>query len=83
MSGRVVIVWPNELDWLNARGYRYLSFDGEMFVEFASHDEAVELTEIFYPAVVGEVRRRGSRRVPYDMLGINPPRDLAFKVLAR
>ena len=52
-----------------------------MFVEFASLEEAVELTEIFYPSAVAEVRRRGARRVPYELLGVNPPRDLAFKVM--
>jgi SAM-dependent methyltransferase len=82
-GGCVVIVWPNQVPWLAAHGYRYVSFDGEMFVEFASHEEAAELTEIFYPDVVEEVRRRGWRRVPYEVLGINPPCDLAFKVIAR
>jgi SAM-dependent methyltransferase len=82
-GGCVVIVWPNEVRWLAAHGYRYVRFDGEMFVEFASHEEAAELIEIFYPCVIGEVRRRGWRRVPYGVLGINPPRDLAFKVIAR
>ena len=42
-GGTVVIVWPNHLDWLASHGYRYVSFEGEMFVEFASHAEAVEL----------------------------------------
>ena len=82
-GGTVAIVWPNHLDWLAARGYRYLSFPGPMFVEFSSHREAVELAEIFYPRAAGEIRRRGWRRVPFDVLGINPPRDLAYKVLAR
>jgi SAM-dependent methyltransferase len=82
-GGSVVIVWPNNLGWLAARGYRHVSFDGEMFVEFASHAEAVELIEIFYPSVIEEVRRRRWRRVGYEVLGINPPRDLAFKVIAR
>jgi SAM-dependent methyltransferase len=82
-GGCVVIVWPNEVRWLAAHGYRYVRFDGEMFVEFASHEEAVELIEIFYPSVIGEVRRNGWRRVPYCALGTNPPRDLAFKVIAR
>ena len=81
-GGCVAIVWPNHLDWLAARGYRYLSFPGPMSVEFSSHQEAVELAEIFYPQAAGEVRRRGRRRVPFDVLGINPPRDLAYKVLA-
>jgi SAM-dependent methyltransferase len=82
-GGRVAIVWPNHLDWLTARGYRYLSFPGPMSVEFSSHREAVELAEIFYPQAADEVRRRGWRRIPFEVLGVNPPRDLAYKVLAR
>jgi SAM-dependent methyltransferase len=83
-GGCVAIVWPNNLSWLAARGYRYLSFgEDEMFVEFASVDEAVELTEIFYPGAAAAVRRDGRRRVPFELLGVNPPRDVAFKVLAR
>jgi SAM-dependent methyltransferase len=82
-GGRVVIVWPHSVDWLTAHGYRYVSFDGEMFVEFASPEEAVELTEIFYPQGLAEVRRHGWRRVPFETLGINPPRDLAFKEIPR
>ena len=80
-GGRVAIIWPNHLDWLATRGYRYVSFPGPMYVEFGSHHEAAELAEIFYPRAAGEVRRRGSRKVPFEVLGINPPRDLAFKVL--
>jgi SAM-dependent methyltransferase len=82
-GGCVAIVWPNHLDWLAARGYRYESFAGEMFVEFASREEAVELTEIFYPRAAASVRRDGLRRVPWEILEANPPRDLAFKVVQR
>ena len=81
-GGWVVIIWPNHLDWLTARGYRYVSFPGPMSVEFGSYADAVELAEIFYPKAAGEVRRRGRPSVPFEVLGINPPRDLAFKVLA-
>jgi SAM-dependent methyltransferase len=82
-GGCVAIVWPNNLNWLAARGYRYLSFgDEEIFLEFASHEEAVELAEIFYPGAVAEVRRHGRRRVSFETLGVNPPRDVAFKVMA-
>jgi len=81
-GGCAVIVWPNNIDWLAAHGYHYVSFAGPMSLGFASHDEAVELAEIFYPHATREVRRRGSPRVPYDVLGYNPPRDLAFKVIA-
>ncbi len=80
-GGCVAIIWPNNLDWLAARGYRYVSFGGPMSVEFASCEEAVELAGIFYPEAAEEVRRRGRRLVPFEMLGVNPPRDLAFKVL--
>jgi SAM-dependent methyltransferase len=80
-DGLVVIVWPNHLDWLAAHGYRYVSFPGPMSVQFGSQHEAVELAQIFYPQAADEIRRRGSRTVPFEVLGINPPRDLAFKVL--
>lgn len=82
-GGCVAIVWPNNLSWLAARAYRYVSFgDDEMFVEFASLDEAVELSEVFYPGAAAEVRRGARRRVSFDTLGVNPPRDVAFKVIA-
>jgi SAM-dependent methyltransferase len=80
-GGRVAIVWPNNLGWLTAHGYEYVCFAGPMAAEFASHQEAVELARIFYPGATAEVRRRGQRRVPYEVLGINPPRDLAFKTV--
>jgi SAM-dependent methyltransferase len=80
-GGLVVIVWPNHLGWLAAHGYRYVSFPGPMAVEFGSQHEAVELAQIFYPQAADEIRRRGSPTVPFEVLGINPPRDLAFKVL--
>jgi SAM-dependent methyltransferase len=78
-GGCVVIVWPNNVDWLAARGYQHVSFAGPLTVDFRSHREAVELAEIFYSDALREVRRRGSARVPYEVLGINAPRDLAFK----
>jgi SAM-dependent methyltransferase len=81
-GGCVAIVWPNNVGWLAERGYRYVSFAGEMYVEFDSPEEAAELAEIFYPSAATEVSGRGHRRVPYSVLGRNPPRDVAFKVLA-
>jgi SAM-dependent methyltransferase len=82
-GGRVAIIWPNHLDWLATHGYTYVSFPGPMSVEFGSYREAVELAGIFYPRAAEEVRRRGRRTVPFEVLGINPPRDLAFKVLGQ
>jgi len=80
-GGVVVIVWPNEPDWLVRRGYRYLSFPGPMTMTFASPMEAAEMAQIFYPHAVAEIRARGRRQVPYDILGVNPPCDLAYKIL--
>jgi SAM-dependent methyltransferase len=80
-QGMVVIIWPNHLEWLSAHRYRYLSFAGDMAMEFASLTEAVELARIFYPEAVDEIKRRGDRHVPYEILGVNPPRDLAYKTI--
>ena len=81
-GGCVAIIWPNHLEWLATRGYQYVSFPGAMSVEFGSYPEAVELAEIFSPDAADEVRQLGRREVPFEVLGINPPRDVAFKVLA-
>jgi len=80
-QGLVVIIWPNHPEWLSAHGYRHLSFAGDMTMEFASFTEAIELAGIFYPHAVDEIRRRGDRHVPYEILGVNPPRDLAYKTI--
>lgn len=77
----IALVWPNNLDWLSARGYRHVSFAGELFVEFSSPQEAIELTEIFYPRAAAAVRSAGRQRVPFSALGVNAPRDVAFKVI--
>jgi SAM-dependent methyltransferase len=85
-GGCVALVWPNEVAWLTARGYRYVSFAGDVFVEFASEDEALELIEIFYADAGPGLRPRrwaegGSWRVSYEELGVNAPRDVAYKVI--
>ena len=82
IGGRVVIVWPNGVEWLLARGYIYQSFPGRMRLEFDSVEEAVEVAQIFYPDAVAEIRRSGDRLVAYETLGTNPPRDLAWKAVA-
>ena len=79
-GGVIAVVWPNHLDWLRAQGFTYLSFPGRMWMEFRDAAEAIEMTEVFYPQAIAEVRARGEARVEYDVIGVNPPRDLAFKV---
>ena len=78
-GGMVVIVWPNHPAWLAAHGYRYRSFPGAMTMDFKSRGEAVELARIFYPDAVAAIQAAGERQVPYDLLGVNPPRDLAYQ----
>jgi SAM-dependent methyltransferase len=79
-GGVMVVVWPNHLDWLIANGFTHLSFPGRIWMEFRDAEEAIEMTAIFYPHAAAEVRARSEARVEYDVLGVNPPRDLAFKV---
>jgi SAM-dependent methyltransferase len=80
-GGMVVIVWPNHPEWLIDQGYRYLSFPGPMTMDFATPAEAVEMALIFYPGAATEIQARGRRQVPYELLGVNPPRDLAYKIV--
>jgi SAM-dependent methyltransferase len=82
-GGCVAIIWPNNFDWLADRGYQYVSFGGPLSVQFPSHKDAVELAEIFYPSAAPAIRRRRLRRVPFELLGLNAPRDVAFKTLTR
>lgn len=82
-GGMVVVVWPNHLDWLSARGFTHVSFPGDMWMEFQDAAEAIEMTEIFYPHAIADVRALGEARVGYDVIGVNPPRDLAFKAIER
>jgi hypothetical protein len=50
-----------------------------MAVSFATVEEAVELARIFYPGAADEIAARGIAEVPYELLGMNPPRDIAYK----
>lgn len=80
-GGCIAIIWPNNLPWLTARGYQHIRFGGPMFAEFPSHEKAAELSEIFYPRAAEHVRRQQLRRVPFELVGINPPRDVAYRIL--
>ncbi|MEX0791481.1 MAG: class I SAM-dependent methyltransferase [Actinomycetota bacterium] len=83
-GGMVVLVWPpRNRSWLEERGFQFVSFPGELEVEFASVEEAVELAEIFYPAAATEVAARGSRVVPCGILGISGPKSLAWRAVER
>lgn len=80
-AGIVVAVWPHTPDWLCSHGYRRVEFPGPMAHEFASPAEALELARVFYPDRADAVAALGSASIPYEVLGINAPRDLAWKVV--
>jgi len=78
--GRMLaLVWPSDVDWLRSRGFTYESFDGDMCIDFGSADEAVELARIAYPWAAGAIAEHGSALVPYELIGMNPPRDIAWR----
>ena len=78
-GGLLVVVWPADVGWWRSHGYEYVSFDGPMLVEFSSVEEALELARIFYPHATAAIASSENRRVDYETLGINPPRDLCWK----
>jgi len=78
-GGLVVVVWPDDPAWLVARGFVHVVFPGEMAVDFGDAAEAAELARIFAPAAVEWIERTGSSRVPYEVLGTNPPRELCWR----
>jgi SAM-dependent methyltransferase len=80
-GGMIVVVWPDDLEWLEDQGFTRVTFEGAMAVEFGTMPEALELTRIFYPQAHEAVRRGGSPTVPYEVLGMHPPRDLCWKAV--
>jgi SAM-dependent methyltransferase len=77
-GGLIVVVWPNSLPWLGRHGFTRVEFPGAMAVDFGTRADALELTRIFYPTALEDVRSHDSPTVPYEMLGMNPPRDLCW-----
>jgi SAM-dependent methyltransferase len=78
-AGLIVIVWPGESNWLRRRGFTLTRFPGPMQVEFASVEEAVELARIFYPDAASRIARERLAAVPYEVLGFEGPRLLAWR----
>jgi SAM-dependent methyltransferase len=78
-NGMIAFVWPSHVDWLQAHGYEYVAFEGAMEVTFKSLEEALTLARVFYPNAVDAIAAGGSRFIDYEILGINPPRDVCWK----
>jgi hypothetical protein len=54
-------------------------FPGDIRVDFGTPEEALEMASIFYPHAHDELENRRSACVSYEVLGINPPCDIALK----
>jgi SAM-dependent methyltransferase len=76
----IAFVWPSDVAWLEERGFTYRSFPGDLAVDFGTLEEAVDLARIFYPDAVDAIVERGEPSVPFELLGMNPPRDIAWRV---
>jgi len=81
-GGRIAILWPDDPRWFIDRGFKYRSYEGSLDARFRDLDTALECARIFYsPAVVASLERTRRPVVPFDLLGINAPRDCCWKVL--
>jgi SAM-dependent methyltransferase len=78
-GGLIVIVCPTDVGWLKERGFFHIQFEGEMFAEYASVEEALEIARIFYPWAVQTIEDQRLERVGYNVLRIKPPNDLCWK----
>jgi SAM-dependent methyltransferase len=78
-GGRIAILWPDDPPWFIARGFRYQVCEGALEVRFRDLDTAFACAEIFYSdAVVSHLQHTRRPIVPFDLLGINPPRDACW-----
>lgn len=76
-GGMIVVVSPTERAWFIHRGFAYVAFDGDMFVDYGTLEEAHEICSIFYPWAVDSLGSDG--RISYEALQIKPPNDLVWK----
>lgn len=78
-GGMVVLVSPTQTTWFTERGFRHVGFDGDVFVDYGSREEAREICSIFYPWALDSVGSDG--RISYEALQIKPLNDLVWKRL--
>ncbi len=78
-GGHIAILWPDDPQWFIARGFRYQVGEGALEVRFRDLDTAFACAEIFYSDVVVSHLQQSHRPiVPFELLGINPPRDACW-----
>jgi ubiquinone/menaquinone biosynthesis C-methylase UbiE len=87
-GGKVVIIWPRTQDygWLAAHGFYYVALpdEREKGIHFRSVQRAIECAQHFYArnARVEEyIMREHTPDVPYEIIGMNPPRDYCWLVV--
>jgi SAM-dependent methyltransferase len=78
-EGLIVVIWPDDPDWMARHGFETITFSGQLTLKFRSVEEAVELSRIFYPHAVPEIIRGNLQEVPYETLGMTAPRMLSWK----
>lgn len=75
-GGRVAVVWPDDPAFFCARGFTYLAVPGEMVMRFRDVAAARRLCRDFYsPRAEAWVTAHDSAIVPFEVLGVHPPRD--------
>lgn len=82
-GGRIAVLWPDDPSWFLSRGFEYHAYGGAMEVRFRDLETAAACAEIFYPsAALEHIRRTGRPVVPFDLIGVNAPRDLCTRGVA-
>jgi SAM-dependent methyltransferase len=83
-GGEVVVIWPQDAGWFQARGYEYRRFEGNETVHFHDVDRAAYLCGRYYSAEAEAwVREHNTGEVPYAVLGVKPPNDMCIKRIER
>jgi ubiquinone/menaquinone biosynthesis C-methylase UbiE len=79
-GGDVVVIWPQSVDWLRARGFTYLAVLGDRSVHFDDVATAERLCRRYYSDAAADwVLEHRSSDVPFAVLGTRPPSDLCIK----
>lgn len=85
VGGAIVLIWPRPQDraWLAEHGFRYVAFPQaqEMAISFSSWQSAWRCTHRFYaghPQAARYLRHARQPRLPFSVLGMNPPCDYCW-----
>ncbi len=84
-GGKIVIIWPRPQDyeWLAEHGFSYVSLPGssKMKVSFPNMKAAWRVARRFYARnqkLQKYLRERKQPKVPFSVLGFNPPHDYCW-----